>query len=127
MTRTLLLLLLLSTPALGGSLMTRYDLDSGVAETILPNGLTVLTLERHAAPVVSVQIWYRVGSADEPLGATGMAHFLEHLMFKGTDRYKKGEIDRITLKLGGSNNAGTYKDWTQYYFRFAGRRTAGAA
>ncbi|MEN8149243.1 MAG: pitrilysin family protein [Planctomycetota bacterium] len=120
--RTLTLLLLLSAPAFGGPLMTRYDLDSGVGETVLDNGLTVLTLERHAAPVVSVQIWYRVGSADEPLGATGMAHFLEHLMFKGTDRYARGEIDRITLKLGGSNNAGTYKDWTQYYFNLASDR-----
>jgi len=116
------LLLLPSTRATGETLMTRYDLDSGIGETTLDNGLTVLTLERHAAPVVSVQIWYRVGSADEPLGSTGMAHFLEHLMFKGTDRYAKGEIDRITLKLGGSNNAGTYKDWTQYYFNLASDR-----
>jgi zinc protease len=119
-----LTLLTISAPATAGekTLMTRYDLDSGIGETTLENGLRVLTLERHSAPVVSVHLWYRVGSADEPLGATGMAHFLEHMMFKGTDRYGKGEIDRITLKLGGSNNAGTYKDWTYYYFNFASDR-----
>ncbi|MHC4861043.1 MAG: M16 family metallopeptidase, partial [Planctomycetota bacterium] len=75
-----------------------------------------------SAPIVSSQIWYGVGSADEGPGETGLAHFLEHLMFKGTDRYAKGEIDRITLKLGGSNNAGTSKDFTQYYFNFASDR-----
>jgi len=116
------LVLVFSAPTFGNPLMTRYDLDTGIGETKLENGLTVLTLERHSAPVVSVQIWYRVGSADEPVGATGMAHFLEHMMFKGTDRYGRGEIDRITLKLGGNNNAGTYKDWTQYYFNLASDR-----
>jgi zinc protease len=120
----LLLTLFLAIPATAGdgTLMTRYDLDSGIGETTLENGLRLLTLERHTAPVVSVHLWYRVGSADEPLGATGMAHFLEHMMFKGTDRYERGEIDRITLKLGGSNNAATYKDWTYYYFNFASDR-----
>ena len=61
-------------------------------------------------------IWYRVGSADESEGWTGTAHFLEHLMFKGTDRYRKGEIDRKTQLLGGSNNAMTGRDFTSYYF-----------
>jgi zinc protease len=103
-------------------LVTRVDLETGIGETILGNGLNVLTLERHSAPVVSVQIWYRVGSADERSGETGIAHFLEHMMFKGTDRYGRGEIDRITLKLGGSNNAGTSRDYTYFYFDFASDR-----
>jgi zinc protease len=114
---------LLAIPAAAEEeLVTRFDLETGIGETKLANGLTVLTLERHSAPIVSCQIWYGVGSADEGPGETGLCHFLEHLMFKGTDRYAKGEIDRITLKLGGSNNAGTSKDFTQYYFNLASDR-----
>ncbi len=115
-------LLLLAPAASAGEVVTRHDLGTGIGETRLENGLTVLTLERHHAPVVSVQIWYRVGSADEARGETGLAHFLEHLMFKGTDRYRKGEIDRLTLELGGSNNAATSKDFTEYYFSLASDR-----
>jgi zinc protease len=63
-------------------------------------------------------MWYRVGSRDELPGATGLAHFLEHLMFKGTQRLKKGEIDRITYQQGGSNNAFTFNDYTAYEFNF---------
>jgi zinc protease len=118
----LLPLLLFTASAPAADLVTRIDLATGIGETILPNGLRVLTLERHNAPVVSVQIFYRVGSADEGPGETGLAHFLEHLMFKGTDRYAKGEIDRITLELGGQNNAATSKDWTQYWFSLAADR-----
>jgi zinc protease len=118
----LLLLLAPTADAAAGELVTRYDLATGIGETEFANGLRVLTLERHNAPVVSCQIWYGVGSADELPGQTGLAHFLEHLMFKGTDRYAKGEIDRLTLRLGGSNNAGTTKDWTYYYFNLASDR-----
>ena len=63
-------------------------------------------------------IWYRVGSRNEELGQTGKSHFLEHMLFKGTDRFKKGEIDLLTLKNGGSNNAFTSQDFTAYYFQF---------
>ncbi len=121
-TLVVLLILLGSVTATAGEIVTRYDLASGIGETRLENGLTVLTLERHTAPLVSCQIWFGVGSVDEAPGQTGLAHFLEHLMFKGTDRYAKGEIDRITLKNGGSNNAATSKDWTYYYFNFASDR-----
>ena len=92
------LILLLTSVAAGGEITTRYDLASRIGETRLENGLTILTLERHTAPLVSCQIWFGVGSVDEAPGQTGLAHFLEHLMFKGTDRYEKGEIDRITLR-----------------------------
>jgi len=67
-------------------------------------------------------IWYRVGSRNEELGHTGKSHFLEHMLFKGTDRFKKGEIDLITLKNGGGNNAFTSHDFTAYYFNFASDR-----
>lgn len=93
-----------------------------VRRTVLDNGLTVLTRELHASPVVSCMIWYRVGSRNEEFGQTGKSHFLEHMLFKGTDRFKKGEIDLMTLKNGGSNNAFTSHDFTAYYFNFASDR-----
>jgi zinc protease len=67
-------------------------------------------------------VWYRVGSRNEELGQTGKSHFLEHMLFKGTDRYKKGEIDLITHLNGGANNAFTWLDFTAYYFTFASDR-----
>jgi len=94
----------------------------GVQKTVLPNGLTVITKEMHDRPVVATVIWYRVGSKNEELGQTGKSHFLEHMLFKGTDRYKKGDIDLITLKNGGANNAFTWLDYTAYYFTFASDR-----
>src|SRR5678816_3560365 len=93
-----------------------------VRRTVLDNGLTVLTRELHSSPIVSTMIWYRVGSRNEELGQTGKSHFLEHMLFKGTDRFGKGEIDLLTLKNGGNNNAFTSHDFTAYYFNFASDR-----
>jgi len=93
-----------------------------VRRRVLDNGLTVLTRELHASPIVSAMIWYRVGSRNEEFGQTGKSHFLEHMLFKGTDRFKKGEIDLLTLKNGGGNNAFTSHDFTAYYFNFASDR-----
>ena len=93
-----------------------------VRRTVLTNGLVVLTKEVHTSPIVTSMIWYRVGSRNEELGHTGKSHFLEHMLFKGTDRFKKGEIDRLTLKNGGANNAFTSHDFTAYYFNFASDR-----
>jgi zinc protease len=93
-----------------------------VRRTVLENGLTVLTRELHASPIVTAMIWYRVGSRNEELGQTGKSHFLEHMLFKGTERFKKGEIDLLTLKNGGNNNAFTSHDFTAYYFNFASDR-----
>jgi zinc protease len=89
---------------------------------VLPNRLTVLTKEIHDKPIVATMIWYRVGSRNEEVGQTGKSHFLEHMLFKGTGRYRKGEIDLITLKNGGANNAFTWLDFTAYYFTFASDR-----
>ena len=100
-----------------GSFLTR-----NVQKIVLPNGLTVLTKELHDKPVVATMVWYRVGSRNEELGQTGKSHFLEHMLFKGTDRYKKGEIDLITHSNGGANNAFTWLDFTAYYFTFASDR-----
>src|SRR5436853_5445081 len=90
-----------------------------VRRTVLDNGLTVLTRELHASPIVTSMIWYRVGSRNEELGQTGKSHFLEHMLFKGTDRFKKGEIDLLTLKNGGGNNAFTSHDFTADYCKLA--------
>ncbi|HYP28161.1 MAG TPA: pitrilysin family protein [Blastocatellia bacterium] len=100
-----------------GSFATR-----GVRKHVLSNGLTVITKELHDKPIVASIIWYRVGSRNEELGQTGKSHFLEHMLFKGTDRYRRGEIDMITLKNGGANNAFTWLDFTAYYFTFASDR-----
>jgi zinc protease len=94
----------------------------GVQKTVLPNGLTVITKEQHDKPVVATMLWYRVGSRNEELGQTGKSHFLEHMLFKGTEKYGKGDIDLLTLKNGGSNNAFTWLDFTAYYFTFASDR-----
>ena len=88
----------------------------------LPNGLTALVIEDHRLPVVCSTIWYRVGTRDEPKNQTGIAHFLEHMMFKGTARFPKGRIDAISLQRGGNNNAFTSYDCTGYYFTFAADR-----
>ena len=93
-----------------------------VRRTVLDNGLVVLTKEVHTSPIVTAMIWYRVGSRNEELGQTGKSHFLEHMLFKGTERFKKGQIDLITLKNGGGNNAFTSHDFTAYYFNFASDR-----
>ena len=93
-----------------------------VRRTVLDNGLVVLTRESHRSPTVTSMIWYRVGAADEVAGHTGSSHFLEHMLFKGTERYGKGIIDLVTMRNGGSNNAFTSYDFTAYYFSFASDR-----
>src|SRR5262247_3286799 len=93
-----------------------------VAEATLDNGLRVLVLEDHRSPVVSVQLWYRVGSRNERPGATGLAHFLEHMMFKGTATYGKAEIARLVEQNGGQDNAFTTQDETLYFVDIAADR-----
>ncbi|MFT7670620.1 MAG: zinc protease [Planctomycetota bacterium] len=93
-----------------------------IVERKLSNGLKVLLVERHAAPVVSVLLYYRVGVRTELEHEAGMSHFLEHMMFKGTSKYGKGQIDLVTTMLGGNNNAFTGYDHTGYWFEFASDR-----
>lgn len=88
----------------------------------LDNGFRALLAPRRSLPVVASVVWYRVGSRDERTGETGLSHFLEHMMFKGTEKYAKGEIDLQTAKMGGSNNAFTDTDGTAYYFALASDR-----
>ena len=97
-------------------------LTAGITEAVLPNGLRVLTKEVHGAPVVSFSVWYRVGSRNEHTGITGVSHLLEHMMFKGTKRYRVGEIARTLFLNGAAFNASTYYDWTNYYATIAADR-----
>ena len=90
-----------------------------VEEFQLENGFRVLLAPRRALPVVASVLWYQVGARDERTGESGVSHFLEHMMFKGTDHYAKGQIDLQTSKVGGSNNAFTDNDGTAYYFSLA--------
>ncbi len=90
-----------------------------VLEATLDNGLRVLLLEDRRNPIVSVQVWYRVGSRDERPGATGLAHFLEHMMFKGTPAHGKGEFSRMVERRGGHDNAFTTQDTTSYFVNVA--------
>ncbi len=102
--------------------VTARKAGARITEHRLENGLTVLLAERHLDPVVAVMLWYRVGSRDEEEREAGVSHFLEHMMFKGSRRFGKGEIDRITTALGGGNNAFTTADHTAYWFEFAADR-----
>ncbi|MGX8009719.1 M16 family metallopeptidase [Mesorhizobium sp. ORM8.1] len=79
--------------------------------------MEVVVIPDHRAPIVTHMVWYKVGSADEPAGKSGIAHFLEHLMFKGTANHGPGELDRAVSEIGGSLNAFTYYDFTAFYER----------
>jgi zinc protease len=84
-------------------------------EKILANGLKVILLENHKAPVITFQVWYRVGSRNEEWGKTGLSHMLEHMMFKGTQKVSGSEFSRIIQVNGGNDNAFTSRDFTAYF------------
>ena len=90
-------------------------LKDQVFETVLPNGLKVILLENHKAPLVTFQVWYRVGSRNEEWGKTGLSHVLEHMMFKGTGKIGPLEFSRIVQENGGNDNAFTSRDYTAYF------------
>ena len=95
---------------------------TSVTETTLDNGLRVLVLEDRRNPIATVQTWYKVGARNEVPGATGLAHFLEHMMFKGTPTFGRGEFSRIIEENGGRDNAFTSHDVTSYYVNIAADR-----
>src|SRR5262245_57132045 len=86
-------------------------LYEGIREETLPNGLRVYLKPIPGAPTVTIMTTYKVGSSDEEMNHTGLAHYLEHLMFKGTDKLMPGDIDRQTRRAGGQNNAYTTYDF----------------
>jgi len=87
----------------------------GVTDFTLDNGMEVVVIEDHRAPVVVHMVWYKAGSADEVPGASGVAHFLEHLLFKGTKNLEPGELSATVARNGGSDNAFTSYDYTAYF------------
>jgi zinc protease len=104
------------------ALQAAAALYDGIRTETLPNGLRVYLKPIPGSPVVTTMVAYKVGSADENLDHTGLSHYLEHLMFKGTDKIMPGDIDRLTLRNGGANNASTSEDYTVYHFDFASDR-----
>ena len=96
--------------------------DEAVTVFELDNGMQVVVVEDHRAAVVQHMVWYRVGSADEPAGSSGVAHFLEHLLFKATDNMEEGELSRTVARNGGRDNAFTSFDYTAYFQRVASDR-----
>jgi len=88
---------------------------SEVKEYRLQNGMKVIIVEEHKAPVATFQVWYHVGSKDEPAGKSGISHLLEHMMFKGTPQFGPSFLSRLIQKNGGTDNAHTTKDYTAYF------------
>lgn len=117
--------------ALAGALAGACALPAGAAQEAaqdpvttfeLSNGMQVVVVEDHRAPVAQHMVWYKIGSADEPVGSSGVAHFLEHLMFKDTDNMKAGELSATVAANGGQDNAFTSYDYTAYFQRVAADR-----
>ncbi len=106
---------LLAAPALA-------DMPPGVSHFTLQNGMQAVVIEDHRAPVVVQMVWYKIGSADEQPGKSGIAHYLEHLMFKGTDTLAPGELSKTVTANGGMDNAFTSYDFTTYFQRIAADR-----
>jgi zinc protease len=120
--RTVVVAVLLVVLLAAGWPARAAESTAAVLATTLDNGLRVLLLEDRRSPIVTVQMWYRVGSRNEARGATGIAHFLEHLMFRGTARYGPGVFARLVERNGGQNNAFTSQDVTSYYVNLAAER-----
>lgn len=96
--------------------------EDQVSSFTLDNGMDVVVIEDHRAPVVVHMVWYRAGAADEMPGVSGVAHFLEHLLFKGTETMEPGEFSATVARNGGSDNAFTSYDYTAYFQRVAADR-----
>src|SRR3712207_3789326 len=115
--RTAVFLLLCALSAAGAASalgQTRVP-PINVKERTLQNGLVVITAQERSNPTVAIQVWYKVGSKDDPAGRSGFAHLFEHLMFKSTKNMKDEMMDRLTEDVGGFNNAFTADDVTVYF------------
>ena len=106
-------ILLLASPTLGAQ--PQPTITVPYTQFTLPNGLHVILHEDHTVPILTVNVWYHVGSAREKPGRTGFAHLFEHLMFMGSGHAKYGDFDRLLEAAGGTNNASTAEDRTNYF------------
>ncbi len=118
MLRVLLSVLVWCTIAFAGG----GNLEIKGVERVLKNGLKVIVVEDHSTPTVTFQVWYKVGSYYERFGKTGISHLLEHMMFKGTEKYPNGEFSKIVSRNGGQENAFTSRDYTAYFENWAADR-----
>ena len=103
--------------ALASSSLAAEQAGPEIADFTLANGLEMVVIPDHRAPVVTHMIWYKVGAADETPGKSGLAHFLDHLMFKGTAKNPAGKFSQVVAHIGGQENAFTSQDYTGYYQR----------
>src|SRR6478672_4391172 len=113
-----LMLVVILVIALAGSEVSRAQgalPKIAFRDHVLANGMRVLSAVDHSSPTVSIQVWYHVGSKDDPVGRSGFAHLFEHIMFKATKNMKSEMMDRLTEDVGGYNNAFTNNDVTVYY------------
>ena len=113
-TRLILSACLLAILQIAGLAQTRMP-QLKFTDRTLPNGLRVLSAPDHASPTVAIQVWYHVGSKDDPDKRSGFAHLFEHIMFKSTKNMKSEMMDRLTEDVGGFNNAFTADDVTVYF------------
>ena len=111
------LTLIVLVGALASSSFAAEQAGPEVADFTLSNGLELVVIPDHRAPVVTHMIWYKVGAADETPGKSGLAHFLEHLMFKGTAKNPAGKFSQVVARIGGQENAFTSQDYTGYFQR----------
>src|SRR6187200_1352977 len=111
----LFLLLAAAVPAAAQTAAPARTIQVPFTQFTLPNGLRVILHEDHSVPVVTVNMWYHVGSSRERTGRTGFAHLFEHLMFMGSGHVKPGEFDTWLEGIGGQNNGSTNNDRTNYY------------
>src|SRR5215212_9078565 len=108
-------LIVFSLPLAGFAAAAERAADSEISDFMLDNGMEVVVIPDHRAPIVTHMVWYKVGSADEPPGKSGIAHFFEHLMFKGTKNHKAGEFGAKIAEIGGNENAFTSYDYTAFF------------
>lgn len=108
---------------MASSIVMHAPAGAAIADSVtsftLDNGLEVVVIEDHRVPVATHMVWYKVGAADEPPTKSGIAHFLEHLMFKGTEAHPAGEFSKVVADIGGQENAFTSSDYTAYYQKIA--------
>ena len=114
--------LTLGAALIWGTTLAAQTIDDQVTTFRLDNGMDVVVIEDRRVPVVQHMVWYRAGSADEPVGESGVAHFLEHLLFKATDTLEAGELSATVAANGGRDNAFTSWDYTAYFQRVAADR-----
>ncbi|MEM8650408.1 MAG: pitrilysin family protein [Pseudomonadota bacterium] len=113
--RSIIFVLSLLIMSVSGSLAEESKLKPEISEFKLDNGLRLVVIPDRRAPVVTHMIWYQAGAADDPVGKSGVAHYLEHLMFKGTTTYQNNEFSTAIAEIGGQENAFTSSDYTAYY------------